>query len=304
MQLGGDSEMTKEQKIKILILDDDPDREKTRYRPMEDGTLQIKFINLKDNDTIEVIKNLEIEPIDIIFVDHRLDKTASESSRLIPTGKSVTPLLRNKWPKAPVFGVTAAKDDCIKQNGENFYEDVFAISDISQLQDFIPFVVDGYRKVRSAIDTHNKASGFVELLKAPADEVSIILHSIPDELWKLDADNLTHAIYRWFRRTLHEHAGFLYDKKWAAITMGISPDYFEYYSAAFNEARYVGVWSDSNNARWWKKKLYEIAIAERKSPRVSVQAAACTRFIVPEAHRSHCIKCGEVWPEILALTGR
>lgn len=305
MQLGGDSEMTdtgEGQKIKALAFDDDPDRENTKYRPMEDETLEVKFINLKGKNTIETIANLEIKPIDIIFVDHRLDKTSADSAALIPTGKSATPLLRDKWPKTPVFGVTAARSDCIKHDGNTFYEEVFALSDISQLQDFIPHVVTGYQQLRAVISSGGGATGFVALLKAPEDEDQSILHSIPDELRELDADSLAHAIYRWFRRTLHGHAGFLYNKEWAAITMGIDPIHFDNYSAAFDDAKYSGIWSDPNEPRWWKKKLYELAIADRESPRESVQSAACKHFKILEEHYCLCSKCGKPWPDILAFT--
>lgn len=304
MQLGGDSKMTETRenlRIRILALDDDQEREVTKYKPMEDGTLEVKFVNLKDQNTIEIINNLEIEPTDIIFVDHRLDKTSADSAAFMPTGKSATPLLRNKWPKAPIFGVTAAKDACIKHDGNTFYEDIFALSDISLLQDYIPYVVDGYQKLRAVIPTQGEV-GFVELLKAPEDEIASILHSIPDELRRLDADSFSHALYRWFRRTLHGHAGFLYDKKWAAITLGINPDHFDEYAATFGSAKYAGIWSDPNEPRWWKKKLYELAIEERKSPREPVQSAACKRFNVPAEHYCHCFKCGKIWPEILAFT--
>nr|WP_320050205.1 hypothetical protein [uncultured Desulfuromonas sp.] len=298
--------MIEEQKIKVLVFDDAPERE-NRYRLLENNLVNIDFIGLKNEDTDNIIKNIDvgIAP-DIIFIDHRLDNSSHESIRLMPTGKNVTPCLRDKWANVPIFGVTAAKKDCIEQGGAIFYEDIFDFNDISQLEDFIPSVVNGYRKFRSSIPMvtgdPERLSMFTDLLIAPEDEVIGILHSIPDELRSLETDNFSHAIYRWFRRMLYGHAGFLYDKDWAAVTMGINIDHFNLYLDAFDSARYSGIWGDLNDPRWWKKKLYDLAIEERTSPRESIQAAACKRFKISEQHYSYCSKCGEPWPEVLAFT--
>jgi hypothetical protein len=86
------------------------------------------------------------------------------------------------------------------------------------------------------------------------------------------------------------------------VTMGIGLDHFDRYSTAFDEAKYTGIWCDPGEPRWWKKRLYELAIAERTSVRESVQSAACKRFKVLEEHYCICSKCGKPWPEILAFT--
>jgi len=285
-------------KIKVLVLDDDPTRE-AAYRQMEEnGEIEVDFQCLKDKDTSTVIHGLSAESPDIIFVDHRLDKTSTDSANFMRTGKCVTPILREKWSRPPILGVTAAKKACLEHDGNSFYEEVFDFGDISQLEDFVRPIVNGYLSLGGNSD----AVQFVNLLNAPESEVESILHSIPDELRTLESDTFKHAMYRWFRRTLHGHAGFLYGKEWVAVTMGINMEDIDSFIDTFGCAKYAGIWADPSEIRWWKKRLYEIAIRERSSPRELVQSAACRFLGVKPAQYSKCHKCGKQWPEILAFS--
>jgi hypothetical protein len=286
-------------KIKVLVLDDDPTREEA-YRQMEaSGEIEVDFHCLKDQDTSKVIQGLsDIDTPDIVFVDHMLDKTSAVSVKFMRTGKCVTPILREKWPAPPIIGVTAAKKDCLDHDGNNFYEEVFDFQDINQLEAFVLPIVNGYRSLEDVSDV----AKFVDHLNAPEGEAESILHSIPDELLTLEVASFKHAMYRWFRRSLHSHPGFLYNDQWAAMTMGINNINFNVYADEFETAKYTGIWADIYAPRWWKKKLYELAIAERASARESVQAAACKRFKISEDHYSCCYKCGKPWPEVLAFT--
>lgn len=302
MQFGGDSEVIDNggvKKIKVLVLDDDPAREEA-YRQMEaSGEIEVDFHCLKDQDTSEVIKELPDNDIpDIVFVDHMLDKTSADSVKFMRTGKCVTPILREKWAAPPIIGVTAAKKDCLGQDGNSFYEEVFDFGDISQLEDFVSPIVKGYR----SLDDDSDAAGFIQHLNAPEGETESILHSVPDEIRTLEADSFKHAMYRWFRRTLHGHAGFLYDAEWVAMTMGINSANFNEYADEVKTSKYTGIWADPNNPRWWKKRLYELAIEGRASARDSVQYSACKRFKVKKEHFSLCHRCNEQWPEVLAFT--
>jgi len=149
-------------KIKVLILDDDPMRE-AAYRQMEKGgQVLVDFQCLKDKDTSIVIQELSEETPDLIFVDHRLDKTSAKSANFMKTGKCVTPILREKWSSPPILGVTAAKKDCLGHDGNSFYEEVFDFCDISQLEDFVSPLVDGYLSLEGISDT----ARFVTLLNA------------------------------------------------------------------------------------------------------------------------------------------
>lgn len=286
-----------ETKIRVLVLDDDPARE-TAYHQMEKGgDAEVDFRCLKDEDTAKVIQELPDTTPDIIFVDHRLDKTAV-SGNLMRTGKCVTPILREKWSKPPIIGVTAAKKDCLDHDGSRFYEEVFDFSDISQLEDFVRPIVMGYDSLNGLSDV----GAFVERLNGPPDEVDAIVHSIPDEVRTLESDSLRHAMYRWFRRTLHGHAGFLYGKEWVAVSMGIDNENIDCFLESLKPAKYNGIWSDPCQPRWWKKYLFEIALKDRTSARESVQSAACRLLGVEEGQYSICHKCGGKWPEVLAFT--
>jgi len=284
--------------IKVLVLDDDPMREAAYCQMEEGGEVIVDFQCLKDKDTCVVIQGLSDETPDIIFVDHRLDKTSADSANFMKTGKCVTPILREKWFSPPIFGVTAAKKDCLEHDGNSFYEEVFDFGDISQLEDFVRPIVNGYLSLEGTSD----AIKFVNLLNAPDGEVESILHSIPDELRILESDTFKHAMYRWFRRTLHSHAGFLYGKEWVAITMGINKEHIDYFIKAFESAKFSGIWADPSQPRWWKKRLYEIAIKERTSAREPIQSAACRLLSVKEEQFSKCHKCGKYWPEVLAFS--
>lgn len=285
------------EKIKVLVLDDDPARKFAYLQMGANEKIKVDFQCLRDADTSMVIKGLSKDNApDIVFVDHRLDNTSS--ANFMRTGKCVTPILREKWPGSPIVGVTAAKKDCLDHDGNSFYEEVFDFADISQLEDFVLPIIDGYRSLKDISD----AAKFADLLNAPEDEVESILHSVPDELRTLEADSFKHAMYRWFRRTLHGHPGFLYEKEWVAVSVGINKDNIDPFLDMFESAKYSGIWADPSQPRWWKKRLYEIALNERTSARESVQSAACRLFGVNEEKFSKCHHCGKKWPEILAFT--
>lgn len=282
--------------INILILDDNPEREAT-YRQLEKGgDIKVDFRNLKDQDTTTVVKGLRgIDHPDIIFLDHILDKTLPESAGFMRTGMCVSPILRDMWPRSPIVAVTAAKDNCIQHDGNSAYEEVFDFKDISQLDDFVRPLAQGYQAIGKMISETSDgadrlAANFVGLLSAPEEEVESILHSIPDELRALEGASFAHAMYRWFRRILHAHPGFLYNKEWVAVTIGVNKDFFDQYAAHVERARYKGVWADPNQPRWWKKILYEIAIKNRVSARESVPSAACQLFDVDKTHYSMALR--------------
>ena len=288
-----------ESKICLLIFDDDPTRE-ADYRQMEDaGDVIVDFRNLKDKDTsVELKQRLQEMAPDIIFVDHVLDKTTADSASFMRTGKCITPILREKWPRVPIVAVTAAKEDCIERDGYTFYEEVFDVRDISQLDDFVRPIVTGYRFLEGV----SNPRAFIEFLKPPPDEIHGILQSIPDELRALETDSFAHEIYRWFRRTFYGNPGFLYDKGWTAMTMGIDETHLHRYLSVLDSARYEGIWADPNQPRWWKKTLYEIALDVRESSREPLASAACRALNVKEEDYSSCYKCGMKWPDVLAYT--
>lgn len=286
--------------IKVLVFDDDPNREQSYMQMADAGDIEVVFINLKDKDTSYELKrylNEDNDP-DIIFIDHVLDKTAVESAKFMRTGKCISPILRDKWLRTPIVAVTAAKEDCIKRDGYTFYEEIFDVKDISQLDDFLRPIVTGYRMLKGVSDIDR----FVELLRAPAREIKSIIHSMPDEMQDLESDSFVHEIFRWFRRIFYHYPGFLYDEKWTATTIGIDVNYLSEYSTKIETAKYEGIWADPNQPRWWKKSLYGLALKNRSNARETVQSAAARALEIRVEHHSRCFRCGKEWPETLAYT--
>ncbi len=284
--------------LKVIVFDDDPARE-AQYKQMEDSdTVSIDFRGLEGQDPIEILRNVVETDHDVIFVDHRLNKTAPGSRTLIGSGKNITPLLREKWSNIPIIGVTAAKEDCIANDGSSFFEEICDIADIGTLEALSRQIISGYLALNHKADVDS----FIKLLNPPEDEKEGILHCIPDAIRELASENFIHSLYRWFRRIFYNNAGYLYNDAWAAITIGIQAKYLKEYEDRLLEAKYTGIWDDNNRPRWWKQALFQLTIKNRESVRETVQFSASKEFAINPDHFSKCYKCGEDWPEILAYT--
>jgi hypothetical protein len=111
-----------------------------------------------------------------------------------------------------------------------------------------------------------------------------------------------HHIFRWFRRTFYREAGFLLDRHWTALTVGVSVEHLEHYTSNFTVGEYKGLFVDNADPRWWKSSLYSTLLpASSRRFTVSLCEAAAEKLSIPETHASKCHRCGDKWPEVMGF---
>ncbi len=292
--------MNQNTEISVIVFDDNRKGE-VNFSPltdMPDVICQLNYVSLDDKELLETVEEtmgINVEP-DIVLVDHVLDKTASTSQALITKGSSITPILRENWPNCAILGVTAERDDCLSETGRDAYDDVFDRQNINALARFLPNIAKGHEDARAI----RSQSNLLNALKVPEKEWDVFPYALPDELRSptdMGSPKFVHDLFRWFRHTLHAVPGFLYDKRWLALTLGIEEEYINNYLDKVSDCQYSGLWCDPADLRWWKADLYEFAWTMGKS----VQESASEKIPVPDNHRSQCYKCQESWPEVMAF---
>lgn len=297
---------SKENEIRVTVFDDHsngPDH----FSPLSiegGGNCQLRYVPLTNQDLIvmvkEAVRKQDDEP-DVVLADHILDKTSSESQSLIKKGSSIVPIIRERWQKCPIISITAEPEDCRSEFGSEVYEEVFDRQHIASLACFLPSIVKGY-KIAESVGSHGE---ILDKLGVPSDERNVLPQAMPDSLRvdaQFDAPAFVHRLYRWFRHTLHAIPGFLYDRRWAALTLGIDEKHFNEYEERIESCRYTGIWSDPNDKRWWKSLLFEFAWSDCESSSGKlVQEAACETLKIPIEQYGRCYSCKEPWPEALAF---
>lgn len=297
--------MSNTSEIMILVIDDQKDGQ-ARFAPLEQMPKQkckLEYISLFQKDTLNAVRKIllskpESKSPDIVLVDHVLDKTSDESQQVLQKGVSVVPLLRERWPQSPMLAVTAAYDDCLNEFGSDIYEEVFDRQNIPTLGTFIPVIVAGYQAAARTSEMYD----MLDALKVPEAEREVIQYALPDVCKKeYGTAKYVHELYRWFRHTLYAHAGFLYDKRWVSLTLGVAEQHFEHYQSKLEDYRYSGIWSEPNDPRWWKALLYSSILDRAETPHGKlIQEVAGKVFRIREEHRTKCAVCEKVWPETFA----
>ncbi|MCX7428725.1 MAG: response regulator [Planctomycetia bacterium] len=284
--------------VSIVMFDDEPER-KSRADLLKDTTGYIvHFVDLQGKDVLHEVNTAigQFPEPQLILIDHILSRASKESR--IQHGTSIVPMLREGWPHPPIIAVTAAADVCCKNIDSDVYESIFAIESFSDLVEYVPAIITGYGEVRSEV--HN-LNDLTRLLGVPQSDVQLVQSSLPVVLKRsLGESDVAHHIFRWFTRTFYRNPGFLLNRRWAAVSIGVAEEHFGAYEAGIEPALYQGVFSDLKNPRWWKAKLYATLLPQ--SPRrftTALQEAAKAKLLVPDEHASKCYNCGEKWPEVL-----
>jgi len=289
--------------IEITIIDD-LQNGAAYFSPLQnipDYPCHVNFIGVENEDPLEKLKAaIATGPVpDIVLIDHVLDKTSGASGALLQRGGSLVPIMREHWTKCPILAITAEPSDCRKDVGSDNYEEVFDRQYLDVLARFIPSVVAGYRKATN-IKTYDD---LLKSIDVPETEKVAFFRALPDSLKIEDlygSPRFVHDLYRWFREVFYEKAGFLYDAKWVALTMGVAESHFYDYAEQISSCVYNGIWADPSSSRWWKANLYSKIRSKCDNPNLSIQKAACRVFGIKDAVFSKCYSCEEIWPDTLA----
>ncbi len=283
--------------ISVVMFDDESGR-KSILDLLEKATgYETKFVDLQGKPVItEVVKVLKnTPPPNLVLVDHILNTVVGDSS--IRKGSSIVPLMREKWPEAPIIAVTAAKDECTADVAGEVYEDIVAIKDFSSFVAYVPSIISGYTRIRGV----NSLEDLTSALSVPDSEQQALIISLPPLIKStISKETVAHHIFRWFRSKFYRQPGFLWNRDWAALALGVSPEYYDHYKAVIDEAAYKGIFADGEDPRWWKTTVYSLLLPE-STERFTVQLneAAASKLAINTKHVSKCYRCGEKWPEVM-----
>lgn len=284
--------------VSVVMFDDQQERQSLATLLEETAQIPVDFVNLEKKNVLDEVQSAveRLSQPSLVLVDHILTKATADSS--VHKGTSIVAILREKWPEPPVIAVTAAYRECVKELVSDVYEAIFPIERFSDLVAYVLPIVEGYDVLRHEV---TDLAGLTNALGAPDAEKEAIRSSVPSAVKRsMGQTASTHYIFRWFRNTFHRKAGFLLDRRWTALSLGVAEKYFDRYEQRIEEAKYTGIFTDSANPRWWKARLYSLLLPE--SPRrfgVALQEAAQVSLSIAGDHLSRCYRCNEKWPEVL-----
>lgn len=286
----------------VLMFDDESDRgRKAELLEERLPGFEVRFVDLKGRDpTAEIPKAKRgLESVDLILVDHVLDKTSAESQELVRKGSSLVPMLREHWDACPILALTAAYEACEGDISSEAYEAVFPLDDLASLARYLPAIIEGYRRIR---ESGQRLEALLGLLDVPSNDCSAMTAALPEEVKKtLGQAECAHYVFRWFWHELYRQPGFLYDTWWTSLLLGVQKDAFDRYKDRIADAEYVGVFKREDGPRWWRSKVYSLLLPD--SPQrfsIPIQEAASERLETRPEDFSRCHRCGEKWPEVMA----
>jgi CheY-like chemotaxis protein len=286
--------------ISIVMFDDQNERQSKAELLEEQTGFTVQFVDLQNKEVIKEVEQAiaEFTTPKMVLVDHILDKAIADS--VIHKGTSIVPLLREQWPNAPIIAVTAAYEDCVNDINSEVYEDVIPIEWFSRFVAYVPTVIGGYDELTQM--PHDMDSLF-SLMNVPDSETEAIRTSVPSAMKRRDGEpSFSHRVFRWFRRSFYRKPGFLLDRAWTALTVGVAKEHLSRYEDRILEAQYGGVFADPDDPRWWKARLYEYLLPDsRQRFSVSLCEAAKARLKISDSHASKCYRCGEKWPEVMGF---
>ena len=291
--------VTMKSKVRILWIDDYPQRSKRATDLQDTSGMTVKFIsvmNLQLDEVITQIRN-EYDP-EMVILDHILDKTSPDSwTRL---GSTLAGLLRETWERCPIFGITAVKNVGQIDIEKYAYDELIEGDRFSEYVRYIPEVVEGFKKCAKV----KNIGEWLALIKAPKDETVRIKGCMPyNTKTDFKKKGFANRVYRWFRKKFYNMPGFLYDSDWVATFAGVKKGAVDKYLKYLKTARYDGVFNDPDHPRWWKTELYKLIYSKCKDENAayrSTQDVANEVLGIPEAERSTCYVCRKKWPETVA----
>lgn len=287
-----------ETKFVFVWVDDNPDRQKSAENLADRIGVQVDFIGVDKKDIDEVLKELisrDTEP-DLILMDHSLIRTESETFK---TGSTAALFIHEKWHECPIICVTGAEPEDVDFRQRSAYEKIIPFTRISDYDSDLLSIAVGFRDLKNNRPTNPIA--LMDLMATPEDDRPKMLKILPKELKENFTDkSVLLEIFRWISTVLFERPGFLYDKLWAATTLGIKENSFHLIENIFVNAEYQGVFADDTQKLWWKSELLTI-LSEQVSGVDLPRNKGRKLPLIEAKDYSQCFASEEDSPEIVAF---
>lgn len=282
---------------KIVWIDDNEER-----RVMADK-VGAKFVLLGKDDT-DIDKRLDKflsgEKPRLVILDHILDTPQSKISQIYKRGSSIAEAAKVNWPSCPVVGITNADLNRVNERTRDAYDEFFDSARFRDYIEQIPVLISGFQAMNERIPLD--ADKVLGLLEAPNIEKDRMTAAMPELVKQPEDDSsLPSVIYKWVQH-LFERAGFLYDELWTATFLGLTTEGFKKVENKFRDAHYSGIFSRTDNQRWWSIELAGILYSFAKSvPGGSTWHAIRNVQGLEAGDFSKCYECEKEFPETVAF---
>lgn len=291
-------------KNKILWIDDESKRERTAKNLENSLNIKVHFFDISTlgmtmNEVIGELKtNFPPQIYDLIIIDHFLNKVEDDN---IKKGTIIAEKLREDFSKIPLLGVSAAIEK-INLSQRKLYVDILPYEKISKYYLTIKSILKSFEILnQKSLNNINKV---LELFIAPEIDKEMIIKIFPDELKKNFEDkSYNFRFSKWMRKIFLIRPGFVYDKLWAATSLGLNEKGFEKVLHLFKNAGYNGIFADESNPKWWKSSLKEIVYNKVKLK--SYEPTWILGELLKDIDKndlSKCYSCGKAFPETVGFT--
>ncbi|EIE7520903.1 response regulator [Vibrio parahaemolyticus] len=297
--------------MKILVIDDKAkvqDHARTILLKALEARQGIKFDIIEPNEQDLKEKLAKISDYNLVIIDFRFDQPGTAIFR---SGASLYSLIQDYTSSIPIYLISVLT------------------STTNQIGDFDLFINDTRLKngesFKKEIEDHitlkscDNTKDFLNLLHAPEDTIDdltsilkpifskVELRAKDSEVPKVSvSQSLNLRLFQWMAQTFLRKDGFLTCKEGAAVTLGVSTDYFDTISSKFNNAKYSGLFSDSFEDRWWITLLEDEIIAiddpnDLLSKHSFSEASSLLLGAQADDDFSTCVVCGQKYPDSLGI---
>lgn len=289
--------------LKFLWVDDDTSRKRSsesieeyEYKNGQDRIkANVVFLSLRKADAFKVVSGYKFAGFDLILIDHILTHTVG----VIRKGNTLAEIIREKVPRCPIVGVTAAGNRRgIDQHALTMYDDLFISHELSNSYNFLFVIALTFKKVsKMRLRTQETR---MKLIAPPKDDAQLLKQILPKMAPNTKFDR---TFLYWVLHSLTANPGLLYNRSWAANLAGIKESSFYKVEPLFKAAKYQGIFSDEKRPLWWKSGLKEIIFEKSKNKSISVPWEA--GHFLPRISRrdySACYHCNGYSPETMGYS--
>lgn len=279
----------------IIWIDDNPLRRRTA------NDLGATFYDVKNQNLVEIVDTLLDKPAPgLVIIDHILDKTAT-TNRLLQRGSTIAEAFKERWPHAPVVGITnIGQISQVDQRTRHTYDLFVPFDRFSNYLEQIESLRSGFGEIeKKPPSDSNEIFG---LLKAPKDEFHRLSAVLPEYLYDAELDaSVSSRLNKWVGH-LTERPGFLYDELWSATFLGLNLAGFRRVLESFGKAKYKGIFAVGDTPRWWSSRLKQILfnLEPPKAGEYSWNVGRRLPGILDRRHFSKCYVCDDDFPETVA----
>lgn len=242
-------------KMNFIWIDDSPDREKSAKNLATELGVEVLFVGVKNKPIDTTLKEIvsDSEP-DLIIMDHSLIDAISDTYK---TGSTAAAFIREEWPHCPIISMTGQDINNVDIRHRAAYESMYSIEKISEHYGSIQSIARGFKEMKEK--NVKTVLELIDLFDATEEDKEKIRKILPKELKENFNDkSLLLEIYRWCNTVFFVRPGFLYNRQWSAILLGLTPEGFKIVEENFSSAKYSGIFSNSSDEKWWKSKLLNI----------------------------------------------